>query len=193
MNSELIETEKLIDALEYCVDEERYSKILEIIISILNPLVIERKPRALWLKSRLPNLGETLELEDEVELEQKWLDLVKESASHNCKEAQYQYACYLYDQNKVKEATLLYKASADAGYAPSQWCFGLGCINGLGTPKNIDTGIFYIRLSAEQRYEDAVDFILNAVTKELHGLEKDVKEVNKWKMVAAQLSRVEEK
>ena len=81
----------------------------------------------------------------------------------------------------------LYKISADAGYAPAQWCFGLNSINGTGMTKNISEGIFYIRMSAEQRYEEAVNFMLNEITNELYGIERNEREIGKWKMISEQL------
>ena len=187
MNSELIEVEKLVEALEHCSNEKRYATIFEIVIEVLEPHVKNRDPKALWLKSRLPNLGECSELESEIELDKKWLELIKESSDNNCKESQYQYACFLYENNKVDEAIHLYKISADAGYAPSQWCFGLDCINGTGMTKNIGEGVFYIRMSAEQRYEEAVNFMLNAITNKLYDLERNEREIDKWKMISEQL------
>ena len=76
--------------------------------------------------------------------------LLENSAKKGCKEAQYIIANKLYDEKKYIDAILLYKKSADKGFAPSQWCYGIDTFNGIKNiyKRDIEEGLEYISYSA---------------------------------------------
>ena len=177
---ELEEAEHLLEAYDCCSDERRSTEIMSLLKEILNPLILARNPMALRLKSGLPNLGEERTL-TEKEFDSLHLELLKESSDGKCKEAQYWYGCHLYEQREYEDALKLYKESALQGYAPAQWCFGLDTLNGVGVPKDEVIGIHNIRLSAEQRYENAVEFMIRESSNNNYGLLSE--ETEKWKLI----------
>ena len=82
---------------------------------------------------------------------------------------------------EYEDALKLYKESALQGFAPAQWCFGLDTLNGVGVPKDEVIGIHNIRLSAEQRYENAVEFMIRESSNNNYGLLSE--ETEKWKLI----------
>ena len=181
MNEKGLEEAKyLLEAYDCCSDERRSKEIMLLVREILNPLIQNRNPKALRLKSRMPNMGEERTLTEE-EYEALHLELLKESSEGNCMEAQYWYGCHLYEQREYADALELYKKSALQGFAPAQWCFGLDTLHGVGVPKDEEVGIHNIRLSAEQRYENAVEFMIRECINNNYGLLPA--EVDKWKLI----------
>ncbi len=61
------------------MDEKRQEIVMGLILDILTPYINNKHPRALWLKTSLPNLGES-NLSDE-DYEVRWRSLLKESAN----------------------------------------------------------------------------------------------------------------
>jgi TPR repeat protein len=177
--SKLKEAELLLDSASYSASEKRYKIIIKLVREILKPYIKKKHPSALWLKASMPNLGEKKILSNE-QFEKKRLSLVKKAAFGGCKEAQYDYGCELYNKKAYVKALKFYKKSAKQGYAPAQWCFGLDTVYGIGVDKDQEKGLYYIRLSAEQRYEFAVDFLIRNYKEGNFGLKKDLKEIMKW-------------
>ena len=189
ISSELAEAEKLLEASERCIDEKRHEQIMALVKSIINPLVEKRVPRALWLKARLPNLGEEKPLDVE-EFDKMWLELIVESAEGGCAEALYSVGCNLYEVGEKEKAVNLYKRSAEAGYSNGQWCYGIDTLNGIGTKADNVLGMHYIYCAAEQRCEFAVNFLLECNRKKLHGVNFSELELNKWSSILAGIQDV---
>lgn len=168
-DSLLIEIEHLIRAHESCSDEKRREIISEIIAHLISPLVSRRNPKALYLKAGLANLGEEEHL-SEFEFDKLWLSLIKESADGGCPEAQYKLGCELYEKNEYHEAVDLYRRAALQGYGPAQWCYGVDILNGIGTAKDLTTGIRYIKYAAEKLNENALNFLIDAIQNNQHQL-----------------------
>lgn len=105
---------------------------------------------------------------------EKYYYLLKKSADKGCKEAQYIIANKLYDEKKYVDAIKLYKESADKGYALSQWCYGIDNYNGIKDiyPKNIEEGLKYISYAAGQKYEFAIDFLIDFYSSTYKDIEK---------------------
>ena len=165
--------------------DEKYAQLLDMALEFLKPHIDAGVPKALFLQTKLPNLGLKEKLSNE-EYESKYFNLMEKAAIGGCPEAQYHYGCFLYDHKMYDEAVDLYKKSAEQGYAPSQWCYGSDVFHGVGTDKNEELGLYYIRLSAEHRYENAVSFLLNAYKKGEYGFKKDEAEIKKWKRILEQ-------
>ena len=182
MDCKIVEIRCLIDALAYCDNEERYETLLNIIINLINGISPENNGVLLWLKTRIPHFGENGIHGNEV-LEQRLRELLKKSATLGCKEAQYEFACLLYEEGSKEEAIDLYRCSALQGYAPAQWVFGLDTLNGVGSSKNFEQGKFFIELSAAQGYEYAVEFLISSYQHGTSGFPQNYKEVEKWKSV----------
>ena len=117
--------------------------------------------------------------EDEKNYENKLL----ESSKKGCKEAQYLIANRLYDDGKYIEALKLYKESANSGYAPSQWCYGLDHFNGIKgvLQPNVEKGLTYISYSAGQLYDYAIEFLIDIYSKGSQGIKPDNKKVEYYK------------
>jgi len=184
-DTELKEAELLLEAYGWCPDENRAGEVIALVKNIIDPFLVKRDPRAIWLKATMPNMGEEECISDE-EFDEKWLELIKESSEGNCAEAQYSYGCHLYELDKCDEAVELYKQAAYQGYAPAQWCFGLDTLNGIGVPKDEKIGLHYIRLSAEQQYEYAIEFMIRNCKEGKFGFKKDKTEIKKWEIILSQ-------
>ena len=184
---DLKEAELLLEAFGWCSNEDRANVILDLVREIISPYVKVKNPRALWLKSGLPNLGEERESFSDEEFELLYLELIKESSDGGCAEAQYSYGCHLYENQKEDEAVELYRKSAVQGYAPGQWCFGLDTLNGIGTTRDEIIGLHYIRLSAEQRYDYAVEFMLRNSKEGKYGLFPE--DTEKWEIILFQTEK----
>jgi TPR repeat protein len=178
----LIEAEYLIQASEHCSDEMRGDKLNHLIKEILFPLWEKRNPRSLYLKARLPNLGESERLSDG-EFDDEWSKLIKEASDGGIAEAQYKCGCELYETGKSKEAVDLYEKSASKGYPPAQWCFGIDVLNGIGREQNQELGLQYITLSASQAYSYAVKFLIKAYERGDYGFNTSQKMYTYWKNV----------
>ena len=140
-------------------------------------------PRALWLKSGMPNLGENSAPLDEKEFDERYIDLIRLAAEGGCPEAQYRHGCNLYDSGKVSEAVKFYFKAAQEDYAPAQWCYGLDVLHGNGVDKNEQLGLSYIRMAAEQRYVYAVEFMIDAYENGKYGFDDDEAELQKWQRI----------
>jgi TPR repeat protein len=181
IDSELKKVECLLGALAWCSDQHQYDALLSMIRQTLEPYVRDSHPRALWLKSGMPNLGLDAVLSEEDFLSE-YTELVRLAAEGGCPEAQYKYGCNLYDEGKVEAAVNLFYQATQADYAPAQWCYGLDVLNGNGINQNEREGLAYIRLAAEQRYEDAVAFLIDAYQEKEYGFD-DEAELRKWKAI----------
>ena len=182
LEPEIQEAESLIKAYTYA-DKVKHQKIIIILVrEILSPFIKIRHPKALWLQASLPNFGKPrLRKLSSENYENHWRALIKESAEGGCAEAQYTYGCTIYDEEKYGEAVVFYRLSAESGYAPAQWCFGLNTLNGTGVDKNESLALFYIVCAAEQHYQYAVEFLLRCYEEETHGFKKDSNQIQKWK------------
>jgi TPR repeat protein len=178
----LIEAEYLIEASERCTDEARRENLSALIKEILIPLWQKRHPRSLYLKARLPNLGEPERLSDD-EFDDEWTKLIKEASDGGIAEAQYKCGCELYETGKSKEAVDLYERSASKGYPPALWCFGIDVLNGIGREQNEELGLQYITLSASQAYYYAVEFLIKAYERGDFGFNTSQKMYAYWKNV----------
>jgi endonuclease YncB( thermonuclease family) len=82
MDSELKKAECLLGALAWCSDEYQYDALLSMIRQTLEPYVRDSHPRALWLKSSMPNLGLDVVLSEEDFLSE-YTELVRLAAGSN--------------------------------------------------------------------------------------------------------------
>lgn len=174
-----MEIDFLIQAWGYCDDNDRYDKLLKIIIDLINSFSDKNNGTLLWLKTKLPNFGENIFYDQEA-LELHLVELLEKSAKFGCKEAQYDFGCILYEKNEKEEALLFYEKAAMQGYAPAQWVFGIDTLYGVGVEKNHEKGKLFIELSAGQGYEYALDFLIESYTKGNNGFAVDDEKANKW-------------
>ena len=179
IESELRQAELILEALGWCSDEEQYDSLLSMVKKILKPYWEISHPRALWLKAGMPNLGEDSPNLDDCELEHKYLELLRLAAEGGCPEAQYRHGCNLYESGKIIEAVNFYAKAAHQDYAPGLWCYGLDVMRGNGTEKNEAFGLSCIRMAAEQRYEYAVEFMIDAFKNGKYGFKNEA-ELKKW-------------
>lgn len=183
IESELRQAELILDALGWCSDESQYDSLLAMAKQILEPYWRKSHPRALWLKSGMPNLGEDSPPIDDAESEAAYIKLLRIAAEGGCPEAQYRHGCNLFDSGEVSEAVKFYFKAAQEDYAPGQWCYGLDLLHGNGIEKNEKVGLRYIRMAAEQRYEYAVEFMIDAYKNGKYGLDNDESELHKWQYI----------
>jgi len=181
IENNLRQAESVLDALGWCSDEKQYDSLLAMVKEILEPYLHKSHPRALWLKSGMPNLGENSSLNEE-DFNAKYIELLRLSAEGGCPEAQYRHGCNLYEDGRITEAVNLYFQAAQNDYAPAQWCYGLDSLHGNGTEKNEVVGLSYILLAAEQRYEHAVEFMIDAYQNRKYGF-NDGLELQKWQSI----------
>ncbi|GAA6136953.1 hypothetical protein NBRC116583_07000 [Arenicella sp. 4NH20-0111] len=183
IESEIRQAEAILDALGWCSDEEQYDVLLSMAKAILKPYWVKSHPRALWLKSGMPNLAEdSLSLEDQ-KVDEMYENLLRQAAEGGCPEAQYRHGCNLYDSGKVREAIEFYLKAAQEDYAPAQWCYGLDVLRGNGIDRNEKVGLSYIRMAAEQRYEYAVEFMIDAYKNCKYGFKHNESEQQKWQRI----------
>ena len=143
--------------------------------------------------STRPNLGELEELSD-ADFDKEWLSLIQKASNGGCAEAEYEYGCYLIEQENYQDSMNLFKKSANKGLPSSQWCYGLQLVNGVHVNKDIVKGLYYIRLAAEMRYEYAVEYLIEKYSSGCEDLEieKNDIEVNKWKTVLSWIAEKSE-
>lgn len=183
IESELRQAELILDALSWCSDETQYDSLLVMAKKILQPYWEKSHPRALWLKSGMPNLGEDSPPTNDAEAEERYIELLRVAAEGGCPEALYRHGCNLYDSGEIDEAVKFYFKAAKKDYAPGQWCYGLDVLNGNGRAKNETVGLRYIRMAAEQRYEYAVEFMIDAYKNGKYGFSYDESELQKWQHI----------
>lgn len=183
IESELRRAELILEALGWCSDEGQYDSLLAMAKEILRPYWAKSHSRALWLKSGMPNLGEDSPPLDENDFDKKYVDLVRFAAEGGCPEAQYRHGCNLYDSGKISEAVKFYSKSAQEDYAPAQWCYGLDVLHGNGVDKDEKVGLSYIRMAAEQRYEYAVEFMVETYKNGKYGFINEKSELQKWQHI----------
>lgn len=181
INSDLRQAELILEALGWCSNEQQYDALLDMAKVLLAPYISRSLPRALWLKSSMPNLGEDSPLSEEA-FDTKYDELLRIAAQGGCPEAQYRHACNLYDRGAIAEAVGFYFESAKSDYAPAQWSYGIDTLHGNGTDKNESVGLSFIRLAAEQRYQHAVEFLIDAYRHRKYGL-YDEDELLKWQRI----------
>jgi TPR repeat protein len=166
LESQIQEAEYLIKAYFHSDNTKHKKTIIKLVREILSPLIRIRHPNALWLKASLPNLRKhNLRKLSNEDFENHWRALIKESAEGGCAEAQYTYGCTLYDEGKYVEAVEFYRLSAESGYAPAQWCFGLDTLNGTGVDKNESLAIFYMFVQLNSSINMQLNSYLNAMQK----------------------------
>lgn len=182
IESKLKQAEYILDALGWCSDDEQYELLITMAKEILKPYWEKSHPRALWLKAGMPNLGEESSSLSASQFDEKYTEILRIAAECGCAEAQYQHGCNLYDVGRIAEAVKFYFKAAQKDYAPAQWCYGLDVLHGNGTDKDESIGLAYIRLSAEQRYEYAVKFMIDAHENGKYGF-NDETELQKWQRV----------
>lgn len=183
VESELRQAELILDALGWCTDENQYGALLAMAREILEPYWAISHPRALWLKTGMPNLGEDTPPLDGAEFDRKYNEIIRLSAEGGCPEAQYRYGCNLSELGELSKAAEFYFKAAQEDYAPAQWCYGLGVLNGYGVDKNEKIGLNYILMAAEQRYEYAVEFMIDAYQTGRYGFSNEESELQKWQRI----------
>ncbi len=149
----------------------------------LKPYWDKLDPRALRLKAGMPNLGEDSPTLSDKEFDEQYIELLSLAEEGGNPEARYWYACNLYEQGEIHKALKLYLSTAQKDYAPAQWCYGLNVLHGNSVAKNEELGIYYIGMPAEQRYKNAIEFMINAFESEKYGLQKDDIKLKKWKAI----------
>ncbi|MFL1407377.1 tetratricopeptide repeat protein [Marinobacter sp. M1N3S26] len=183
IEGELRQAELILGALGWCSDEHHYDMLLVMAREILKPYWAKSHPRALWLKSGMPNLGEDTPPLGDAEFDQKYDEIIRLAAEGGCPEAQYRHGCKLYELGEQSKAAELYLKAAQEDFAPAQWCYGLDVLNGNGVDQNEEIGLSYIRMAAEQRYEYAVEFMIDAYQNGRYGGSNDESELQKWQRI----------
>ena len=123
----------LQDILAHC-EEDDYNAVLAIIRTKFDNLKKPLSPHSEFLRLRLPNLGRKT-IESDEDFDQFRLKIIRDGARANIPEAEYHFACHLYEEKKYSDAMRLYKSSAISGYPPSQHCYGLDLFHGIGENK----------------------------------------------------------
>lgn len=171
--------ELLLEASIWCSDQEEYEAILSRVKGMLEPHIRSGAPRALWIKARLPGLGEDQLLSDE-DLDTKWRALIRESADGGCAEAQYRHGCNLYEEKRYVDALRYYQMSADQEYAPALWCLGIDTLNGTGVAKDESKAVRLIRCAAQRHDENAIRFMIEETRKQAFGLSGSDETIEEW-------------
>jgi len=97
-----------------------FYSVLRVVKVILKPDWAKLHPRALWLKSVMPNLGEDSSPLEDQEFDGMCADVLRIAAEGGCPEARYGRGCNLYDSGKVTEVVSFYHKAAKEDYAPAQ-------------------------------------------------------------------------
>jgi len=155
INAELKLVGLLIDALGYC-DPETYDTLFQMVERKLKALARFDHKDIAYLQAHVPQSAKM----SSADVDARFNSLIKQSSDAGCAEAQYQYACRLWEQGDFEGAITLYKASADQGYPPSQYCYGLGLRDGVGIRRDQGKGLFYIELSAGRLYDLALEYLI---------------------------------
>ncbi|MEP4051079.1 MAG: hypothetical protein ABJN22_02425 [Litorimonas sp.] len=149
----------LQDTLDHC-EADDYQTLIDIVRSKFEKLKKPLTPQSEFLKLRLPNLGENRNISN-TDFDELRLSIIKKGLSVGIPEAEYHYACYLYEGKNYSDAIKLYKNSADNGYPPSQHCYGLDLFYGIGDiPANKKEGLKYLSLAAGQLYDLSIEFFI---------------------------------
>jgi len=158
--------EHLCDALFHAHQDE-YDALSAMILTSFNALAKPLSDDQEFLKIHLPNMGQgAIELSDEAYDELR-LSMIKKGASAGIAEAEYRYACHLYEAEQYDEAITLYKRSAGKGYAASQHCYGLDLFHGTGgLTANKKEGLKYLHLAAGRLYEYSIEFLIHFYKKD---------------------------
>lgn len=158
-NNDAVVIGRLLDVLDRC-EEKDYEDVLKVVKSKFQRLKKPLNPQLEFLRLRLPNLGRDL-IESEEELDSLRLAIIKKGVDANIPEADYHFACHLYEQRQFESAVKLYKRSADKGYAPSQHCYGLDRYHGIANLEaNKVEGLKYLELAAGRLYELSIEFLV---------------------------------
>jgi hypothetical protein len=168
--------EEILKVLDYIVSNEVTVCLRNEILSILDK-EYKNDPCYFYVKALLLK-GYTNAKEEEV-YEKTYYNYMLKSSNMGCKQAQYIIANRLYEKKQFHEAVGLYKKSAENGYAPSQWCFGIDTFNGIENvvEANPTRGIEYIEYSAGQLYEYAIEFLIELYSLGHEEIEPDAKKV----------------
>ena len=168
---ERVNLEEIIKSLD-CIVSLEDDSIKKKIFKLLN-LEYKNEPCVEYIQAMLLD-GFSNSSKEKIFYE-KYYSLLENSANKGCNEAQYIVANKLYDAGKFLEALKLYEESANSGYAPSQWCYGLDNFSGIdGVLKpDIEKGLTYITYSAGQLYAYAVEFLIDIYTKGYKNIEPD--------------------
>jgi len=151
----------LIDAIGYC-DEQSSEIITELAERKLEALKQSDHPCVAFLQAHMPQVGMTSENCDE-----RYNRLVKQSSDAGCPEAQYRLGCQIWEAGQFEAAVNLYKASAETGFPPSQYCYGLGLLIGEGVEKDEEKGLHLIELAAHRLYDLALEFLIGRLDGDL--------------------------
>ncbi len=106
---------------------------------------------------------------------------VRKAAEAGCVSAKFALACEIDEPATREESARLFAEAAVAGHAYAKWCHGLNLLSGTGIEKNEELGLAYIRESAEQKFEGAISFIVDAYAAGTHGYPKDVETSARWR------------
>jgi len=87
-----------------------------------------------------------------------------------------------------RAALYWYLEAVDDGYVDSMWNVGTMLMNGEGGIKDIDFGLFLIKVAAENGSNSACLYISNCYEKGLNEFEKNLSEARKWESRAWDLS-----
>lgn len=149
----------LLDALEHCKDDD-YELVLAIIRTKFENLKKPISPHLEFLKLRLPNLGQTT-INSNNEFDELRLSIIKNGVAARIPEAEYYYACHLYELKNYTDAIEVYKRSADRGHPQAQHCYGLDLFYGIGDIKpNKEEGLKYLNLAAKRLYSLSIEFFI---------------------------------
>lgn len=173
------EAKALVNAACHTTDDDRYDQLIAWAQEIIAPLVEANFPEALWVNCSLPARDDE-KITDEEFHKRHW-EAVRQAAEAGVVSAKFSLACELDETATREESARLFAEAADAGDAYAKWCHGLNLLSGTGVEKNEELGLTYIRESAEEKFEGAITFVVDAYAAGIHGYPQDVEESARWR------------
>lgn len=174
----LDEAEALLNALWHCSDDAREEMLLAWVREILDPLVAAGYPRAIWMNAGILGMGTGLSTEA---FDAAHLEAMRSAAAGGCADAQFHLGHWHYEREERAAATALYKQAADAGHTYAKWCYGLDRMAGCGTAENHAEGLGYIQDAADNWFEGALQFLVDAYARGQHGFPVDTAKAAHWR------------
>lgn len=149
--------------------------------SILDPLVRQGNPVALYFAASFGDQGESID-----EYERRHIRQLEASAKMGFPPALHALAiCYdagdMVERN-VTKAALLFKKAAEAKHPHAQWIYGNDLLFGrCGIEHDEIRGLNFIRESAEAKFEGAIVSMAEMYENGLHGFPRDAAKAREWR------------
>jgi uncharacterized protein len=181
-NASCDEAERLIKAFCSTEDKEAGGELRRKAGELLLPLVKRGMPHARYLYACYLLAKE---ITDKAAYEQRYFSLIESAAHQGHAKAQFRLG-QAYDEggelgHNAAVSAHWFKLSAEQGYAYAQWVHGLNLLHGVGTAKDEDQGLVYIRRAAEGKFEGAIQFISDAYSEGRFGFPKDKLHSEEWR------------